>query len=129
MAELKNWGKEEHLYLKQGATLGRYKLTFTDQYSYPINISNYIFKSQIRKTSNSTIAASASFDIPVGTDGVVYWWYPATQTVNITADENSPLAPDSQYVWDMEMQLPNGDVESLLYGNVYVLREITKETP
>lgn len=130
MAELSNYGEILDLKLRQGATLGEYRLALTNRDTLaPLNITGWEFRAQIRKTPSNVVAATATFRIPVGTDGVVFWKFPATETVNIAADDNSPTAAASSYVWDMEAELPNGDVLALVYGNVNVLREVTKTTP
>jgi len=123
-------GAQLDLLIRQGATFGEITMTVKNSLTQqPVNLSGYTVRGQIRKTAASTLqeGAAASFAIIDATNGVLSFWFTATATAALQADATSEDAPASQYVWDMEMESATGYVQPLLYGNVKVFREVTKD--
>lgn len=123
-------GAQLDLLIRQGATFGAITTTVKNSVTkQPIDLSGYVIRGQIRKTAASTLqeGASASFNIINAEQGVFSFWFTAEATEALQADSVSEDAPASQYVWDMEMESSDGAVQALMYGDVKVFREVTKE--
>lgn len=123
-------GAQLDLLIRQGATFGPIRTTIRNSLTnLPVNLTGHTVRGQIRKTAASTLqdGASAEFRIEDAERGIVSFWFNAEATRALQADSISEDAPASQYVWDMEMESPSGFVQPLMYGNVKVFREVTKE--
>lgn len=130
--EVGEYGGELDLKVRQGATAGRFTVTLRNSSTgAPVNITDWIFRGQIRKTPSSMLSegATMSYEITDAANGILVFWFTDEETIKLVADPASPTAPASTYVWDMEAELPNGDVRPVFYGNVRVLREVTKAVP
>lgn len=105
------------LYIEQGTTWEK-TLVLTNKDGVPLNLSNSIFRGQIRATTSSNvIAASFTFTVVNALNGTVAM----SLTDTVTALIDAPRA----YVYDVEM-VTNGKVIRLLEGKVKVSPEVTK---
>lgn len=123
-------GAQLDLLIRQGATFGAITTTVKNSITkQPIELTGYTIRGQIRKTAASTLqeGAAASYEILSAEQGIFAFWFTAEATAALQADSVSEEAPASQYVWDMEMESSDGAVQALMYGDVKVFREVTKE--
>jgi hypothetical protein len=122
-------GARLDLLLRQGATFGPYEVTLSNPDLSPVNLNGVVFRSQIRRTPTSIFGEAIA---PVFTYvnrplGIFTFQFTAEDTATLAPgiDED---APESLYYWDLEMEDAFGRVFPVLYGDVKVFREITKET-
>lgn len=123
-------GDRLDILIRQGGTFGPKFCTILKSDGSPENITGCTFIAEIRKTADATVvAASATFAITNAAGGECNFTFLASGTKDIPADPVSEEDPASQYVWDWEMHYPDGRVRPLLYGDVFVFREVSKGTP
>ncbi|NBQ13106.1 MAG: hypothetical protein EBU31_00485 [Proteobacteria bacterium] len=119
-------GQNLDLDIRQGATFGPHTVTLRNPGGLPVNITDWMFRGQVRKTAaDATIAASFTFSIVSAMDGQFTFSIPATATAAITAGDNK-LSAASQYVYDIEAQDAAGNVRPIVYGAAFVFREVTR---
>lgn len=122
-------GAELDLLIRQGATLGPFNTYVKKQDGSALNLTGATFTAQIRRTPESAPipGATVSFTITDALNGVLSWSVPASSTAALRASEVDENAPESVYVWDMEVLLSDSRVLPLLYGTAKVFREVSKE--
>ena len=119
-------GQRLDLQLRQGATFGPYTLRIATAAGEPVDVTGKTFAGQIRKRAlDATVGKSFAFVVTDAAAGVVTWQMAAADTAQIVAGE-STSSPDSRYVYDVEMTDASGRVEPLLWGDIIVLREVTR---
>lgn len=128
MPQIGTKGAELDLLIRQGATFGPVTSTITNPNATPMDITGVILRGQVRKTPTSPIGEGcvAEFNIIDAPNGIFEWYFSASATALLVADNESETAPASVYVWDMEMEDTQGRVIPLMYGKVNVFREVTK---
>ena len=129
MAELLGTkGAELDLLIRQGATAGVYSMYVKKADGTPLDLTGATFSAQIRKTPDSAPLAGVAFVFTIedAVAGAVLWSIPAESTALIPCSEIDENQPESQYVWDMELERADGSIMPLLYGVVKVFREITR---
>lgn len=121
-------GAELDLLIRQGATFGPNNSSLKNPDGSPINLTGASLRLQIRKTPNSTLSPGAvgTAEITDAAQGLFTWGFSAEQTALLPADARGETEPDSQYVWDMELEDSQGRIIPLVYGKVLVFREVTK---
>lgn len=119
-------GERLDLSIRQGATFGPFLAQMFDpDGTTPINLTGCTITAQIRKrAADRKIAATLAVPITDAVNGRYEFVLTAEQTAAIPAGE-SPASPASRYVWDMELH-HTGGVLPLYYGDVIVLREVTR---
>jgi hypothetical protein len=122
-------GANLDLLVRQGSTFGPNEITIKDSQGVSKDITGAVIRGQVRKTPSAGVSATIVSTVTSAIQGKFVWSIPATQTTLLVADANSETAAASQYVWDMEIEYPDGTIYPLLYGNVNVFREVSKETP
>lgn len=123
---LGNIGERIDLRIRQGADFGPVRGTMTNPDGSPVNLTGCTLRGMVKKKPSDTLPA-ATFAVTV-TDalaGRYEFTLPNTATFNLKAGPRID-APESAYVWDMEMLDSQGRVVPLYYGDVQVLREITR---
>lgn len=116
------------LLIRQGATLGPNSTQIKDRTGTAIDITGATVRSEIRKTPDAvTVDATAVCTITDAANGAFTWEFTAAETKLLDADPVSEEQPLSKYVWDMEIQYSDGRIQPLMYGDVRVFREVTKE--
>lgn len=123
-------GAQLDLLIRQGATFGSITTTVKNSVTQaPVDLNGYTIRGQIRKTASGMLqeGAVASSQIIDAEQGIFAFWFTAEATRALVADSVSEDAPASQYVWDMEMESSDGMVQALMYGDVKVFREVTKD--
>lgn len=119
-------GETLDLDLKQGATL-RVRHTVTNADATPYDLTGATLRGQVRKEALSTTvaAAFATQVVAPATDGVYDFWLTDEQTAAITCGEK-PSNPESQYVYDIEIEDAAGDVRCVLEGKISVIAGVTR---
>lgn len=122
-------GAKLNLLVRQGATTGPFTMLVRDsEGGPPINLTGCEIRSEIRKTpDDGVVAATAVVDVIDTVQGAVKWYFSPDDTREMEASPIDETEPESRYVWDMELEFPDGRIIPLLYGNVGVFREVTKE--
>ena len=116
------------LLIRQGATLGPNLTQLKDRTGAAIDITGATIRSEIRKTPDAvTVDATAVCTITDAANGTFTWSFTAAETKLLTASPIDEQQPTSLYVWDMEIQYSTGRIQPLMYGDVRVFREVTKE--
>lgn len=128
MPQLGTKGAELDLLIRQGATLGPFSMQVKTADGGNIDITDAIFRAEIRKTPESPSIAGVTFAFAIvnAAEGRMTWELPADSSTILSAGDTETES-ESLYVWDMEMELTSGRVFPLLYGKVSVFREVTKE--
>lgn len=91
----------------------------------PRNLTGYIVRGQIRKTYSSPDKINFQCSISNPTGGEITFGLPASVTATIPCGE-SVTSSASKYVFDLELESPDGVVERILEGKLYVSPEVTK---
>ena len=116
------------LLIRQGATLGPNVTQIKDRAGVAIDITGATIRSEIRKTPDAiAVDATAVCTITDAANGTFTWSFTAAETKLLDADPVDEQQPLSKYVWDMEIQYVGGRIQPLMYGDVRVFREVTKE--
>lgn len=120
-------GERFDLQIRQGSTLGPIRHELTDQNDVPMDLTGVVLRGQVRKQvlSSEKVADLVFTLAPDPTEGWYEFGLPADVTEAILAGANLN-APDSQYVWDSEMELPGGTVIPLFYGAFQLPGEVTR---
>lgn len=130
---LRNIGERLDHEVRQGSTLGPYRHQLwrvkpsTGVTGVPFDLTGCQVRGQVRRTAAAE-EVTAELDIEIAidpTDG----YYDYTISDEITADmEVGPAigSPLSTYVFDTELELPDGRVVPLLYGALRLQPEVTK---
>lgn len=126
-----NFGAEESLDIRQGATFGPINATLTNPDASPVNIIGWMFRGQVRRSPTATLTPGATFEFTItnAAQGQFTFSISDEQTTLLQADPLGPDAPASQYVYDIEAELPDGRVLALIFGTARVQREVTKVEP
>lgn len=121
-----SFGTRADLDIRQGATFGPLTLTFKNPDGSAVNLTGCSLSGQIRKTAlSASIVQAFSAAITNAAGGVATLTIDAAATAGIPAGE-SPAGVDSRYVYDVELVDSQGRVIPVLYGDVIVLREVTR---
>jgi hypothetical protein len=126
MPQIGTKGGNLDLLIRQGATLMA-SVVATNPDGSPIDLTGATITAQIRKLPSSVTAeCSATIVLTNPTAGTFTFEFVAADTADLTASDTSETSEASTYVWDLEVLDAAGKVTPLLYGNVYVWREVTK---
>lgn len=123
---IQNYGERLDLKIRQGATFGPVTATMTNPDGTAVNLTGCTIRGQIRQKALDTVIV-ATFDCTITnpTGGVYTFGLTSTVTAGISAAEKIDSA-GSKYVWDLELVDASGRVTALYYGEVTVLREVTR---
>ncbi len=113
--------------MKQGATLSVEHTLTNPAGTGRFDLTGCQLRGQVRKTAlSSTVVASFNTSInSPATAGVYQFWLTDEQTAAIPCGEK-PTEDASQYVYDIEIEEPNGDVRCVLEGRIFVIAGITR---
>lgn len=121
-----SFGDRLDLNIKQGSTFGPMEVTATNPDGSAMDLTACTVRGQIRKKALDTeLVASFTCTITDAEEGRFSFTLSDETTADIEAGE-LPSLPASKYVYDMELADSQGNVIPLLYGNVTVLREVTR---
>lgn len=122
-----NVGFRQDLNVRQGATLGPIRVTATDRTTgLPLNLTGSTIRGQIRKTPAApTFVAAFAITVTDPVAGVFEIDLSEQTTAAIPAGADM-TRPESCYVYDIEMVDSLGRVIPLMWGDVRVLREVTR---
>ena len=119
-------GEKLDLLVKQGSTLGPFRVTLLNADQTPVNLTGCTVRGHVRKKALSAdIAALFAVSITEATAGKFEFGLPDEITAAIPAGETLK-DPLSLYVWDMELEDALGRVMPLYYGDCKVFREVTR---
>ena len=119
-------GALQDLDLKQGATL-RVEHTLTNTDGTPFDLTGCQVRGQVRKSALSTpVIQTINTQVQSPATGGVYeFWLTDEQTQAIPCGEK-PSDVASQYVYDIEVEEPSGDVRCVLEGKIFVIAGVTR---
>jgi hypothetical protein len=83
----------------------------------PADLTGFTAQSQMRVNANDTSPNGAA-EFTIGITGNLI-------TLTLTNDVTRNLSSPS-YIWDLQIIAPNGWITTLLFGNIQVVREVTK---
>jgi hypothetical protein len=120
-------GGEVNFLVRQGADFVRI-LTLRDRAtSNPIDITGQTFAGKVRKTADSaTVAATFTCTVVSGPAGTVRIKLAAADSAAMTCDPDDAEADASTYVYDIERTDTTPEVHPVLFGNLYLWREVTR---
>lgn len=119
-------GDKVDLLIRQGATFGPFWVELTDEAGAPIDITGCVVKASMRKAIDD-IEPTAEFAI--GYDYLAgKFSYMLAKTVTSGLVPGATLKdPVGKYLWDLEITWADTSTSPLMYGDVTVFREITRE--
>jgi hypothetical protein len=118
-------GRKLDLLIKQGSSFA-FPFSVTGSDGLPLALNGYVIRSQIRPFRLSpTLTVSFTVNITDFGNGAFLLSLTPAQTAAIPAGE-TVTAPQSKYVWDLEMESPAGYVTPLAWGSVVVFPEVTR---
>ncbi len=135
-------GERLDLLIRQGANFGPVRFTMTspdgslfpastdtpvpESAFVPVDLTGCTIRGQIRKKPGDTdVAAALSVTVTDAPAGRYELSLSAATTAGLTAGANA-RAPESTYVWDLELVDSGGAVIPLYWGSVQVHREVTR---
>lgn len=119
-------GERLDLLIRQGADFGPYLAEMKNPDGTPVDLTGCVIRGSIRKTpASSAVAAAIEVAITDATAGQYQFGVGHVATSPLKCGVNEK-APESLYVWDLEMQDAMGRVMPLYYGDVGIFREITR---
>lgn len=115
------------LLIRQGCTFGPISAKIENPDGTKTDLTGAVIRGQIRKTALSPeVLIHIPFEIlPIEHEYSFSFAISATSTALLSAGEK-PHFPESQYVWDTEIEWPDERVDPLYYGPVTVFREVTR---
>lgn len=121
-------GEVQDFDLKQGATL-RVEHTLKNTDGSAFDLTGCQVRGQVRKSALSEpVVQQINTQVQSPESGGVYeFWLTDEQTQAIPCGEK-PTETASQYVYDIEVEQPNGDVRCVLEGKIFVIAGVTRAT-
>lgn len=106
-----------NLYIDQGSDF-KVVVTLTNQDGTPLNLENFVIKSQFRKSYQSSTAVDFNIEIlePFGAGKI---------RMSLPADSTSPILA-GRYLYDVEASNQLGEKRRVLEGIVIITPEITR---
>lgn len=104
------------LQIDSGATFST-EITVNDANGFPLNLSDYSARSQMRKSYYSTISYPFDVTIVDANNGIIQMDMSAANTSNIRA---------GRYVYDVEIESPSGVISRIFEGIVTILPNVTR---
>jgi hypothetical protein len=102
--------------IEAGATFNT-EVTVNDGSGFPKDLTDYTVRSQLRKSYYSTTAIDFEIDVINPIDGIIEMELSANTTSNIRA---------GRYVYDVEIEDPDGIVTRIFEGIATVLPNVTR---
>lgn len=132
MPSISRVGEELNLDVRQGSTLGpivalmRNPADLTHPSPWPVDLTGCTVRGQVRrKASDALPAATFVCQVTDPTDGKYQFTLPASATAGMECGDRLEDSK-SKYVWDLEMEHPDGTVTPLYYGVLRLQREVTR---
>lgn len=127
MVTIGSKGTDMALIIRQGATFGPVYIRMEDPLGVKIDLAGAVVRAQLRKTALSAEKAADFVFTMLPADDQYSFFFGLTDAVTeALAAGEKPTDPASKYVWDMEIEWPDGRVDPLYYGSVAVFREVTR---
>lgn len=119
------YGQRLDLHLRQGATWSAV-LQIKNPDGSPVDLLGCTLAGQIRRKGLSAdVLKTFAIAVTDAAQGAVAWSLSAADTAGLPAGETTS-SPDSRHVYDIELVDSLGRVTGLLWGDVIVLREVTR---
>lgn len=123
---LGTFGTKVDLLIRQGATFGPTTATLRNPDTSAVNLTGATIRGQIRRQAlDADVVKAFTCTITNAAGGVFTFGLSDADTAAIPAGEGL-LERQSRYVYDIEMLDSAGRVLPLMYGDVTVLREVTR---
>ena len=119
-------GDKVDLLIRQGATFGPYWVEMQDENGAPIDLTGCVVSASMRKNIDDAIPTA---EFTIGYDYLAgKFSYSLSKIVTAGITPGSTLKdPLGKYFWDCEITWADNTSSPLLYGDVTVFREITRE--
>lgn len=118
-------GEKLDLLVRQGTTLGPIRCQMKSPSGVPVDLSGCVIRASMKKAYGATNKFDFGVEIPSPQEG--RFSFGMTPGVSSTIPCGaSPSDQASQYVWDMEVEYPDGTTKPIFYGSVKVAPEATK---
>lgn len=128
---LRQLGSRLDIEVRQGSTLGPYRNTLLRQIDEttqePFDLTGCKVRAYVRKNLTD-VEEVARFWIQIAADPMLGYFdfgLAASVTAELTAS-GSLASPESTYLWDCEVELPDGRVIPLNYGALRIQAEVTR---
>lgn len=119
-------GEKLDLLVKQGSTLGPFRVTLRNIDGTAVNLVGCTVRGHVRKKAlDIALVATLTINVTEPANGKFDFGLPDEITATIPAGETLKDAL-SLYVWDMELEDASGRVVPLYYGDCKVFREVTR---
>jgi hypothetical protein len=104
------------LQIEAGATFST-EITVNDATGQALNLSNYLTRSQMRKSYYSTTSTDFTLTVIDADNGIIKMAMDAPTTANLRA---------GRYVYDVEIESDDGTISRIFEGIVTVLPNVTR---
>lgn len=118
-----SYGERLDLAIRQGACL-KFSVAIANPDGTPVDLAGASAAAKLRRAYSDATEAAA-FAVSIVLPDTIELSLTHTQTASLAAG-GKPTDPDSVYLWDMEIQWPDGCITSPLYGEARVKAEVTK---
>lgn len=97
-----------------------HELTFTDDADPPgsLDVSSYVFLAQIRKGTSHSSGLLATFNVDMSRAG--------TGVIVLSLDEDVTATLNESGMWDLQVTLPSGSVQTWLAGRVVLTADVSR---
>jgi len=119
-------GERQELLIRQGGTLGPFRVNIRNPDGSPVNLTGSTFHGQVRRKALDTEVAAAFVTTLVDAVGGVMEFGMAADTTGAIETGERPTDPESKFQWDLEWVDATGRVLGLLWGEAIVHREVTR---
>ncbi len=120
------FGERLDLHIKQGATFGPMRFEMVNPDDTSVDLSNCEIRSQIRQQA-SDASVVLDIDCPLTNPMLGKFEFSLSDEQTRLIDAGSSTEEmQNRFVWDMELEDGTGRVIPLYYGQVLVLREVTR---
>ena len=119
-------GEKVDLLIRRGATFGPFWIELVDENNIPINLTGCVAAGSIRKNIDD-VDPAARFTVDYdAVNGKISYMLNKTDTLTM-AYGITLKDPTGKHFWDFEIIWSDGTTSPLMYGDVTVFREITRE--
>lgn len=125
MASIGSRGDKLDLLFRQGATFGPVPVSMTAPEGEPIDLTGCLIRSKIRKSYQSATAYEVDCSLTDAAGGK-FVFSVTDETTALMPCGPTPNDAASVYVWDLEIEFPDGTVMPVFFGSVKVAPEATK---
>lgn len=125
MATLGQRGDKLDLLIRQGATLGPFLITMTNEEGVATDLTGATVRSTVLSNYDSLVRYDLEINVTDAVAGKFSIGMPAILTATLPY-LGDLYEPENQYVWDLEIEFPDGRVIPVFWGAVKIAPEATK---